>query len=404
MIPWTRYAFIVFLTAADGTAHILVAPYLQSQGYDYTAIGLLVGVVSVFSLLSRLPGGMAYRPHRARALMAGSLVIFGLTCLAFPLATSSVLFGLLLAIFGATAGVATTVNLAIFMEAIPAGSSKHKAMAFYAGTLSGGHMIGNLSGGMAGDHLGYTGAFQLAAVYAVAGLGLLALDRLEVSEHYRLAPIAAPLEGWVERVRKPLRAMSEPGVVALSMVSFLQVFLHSSAATFFPLYGLSIGLSLTEIGLIKSAHSLTNAFARPLAGAPVQVLGAERVSYIGLAAVAVGVAIIPTQTSMVVLLGLHVVIGLLRALVMVANTVSLADVDETRMSRGLASGLFSASKDLGGLTSPVISGAAASLIGLASMMILMPLAASAIFFGLLAGLEGRVRLPRLRRILERAAP
>ncbi len=63
-----------------------------------------------------------------------------------------------------------------------------------------------------------------------------------------------------------------------------------------------------------------------------------------------------------------------RAVVLVANTIALTeDVDETRVSRGAASGIFNASTDLGQVIAPAVGGAVASAFGLGAMFVLLPL-------------------------------
>ncbi len=84
----------------------------------------------------------------------------------------------------------------------------------------------------------------------------------------------------------------------------------------------------------------------------------------------------------------------MRAIVMVANTVVMADLDEARISRGAASGFYHSSKDVGSLTSPTICGAVASAAGLGTMLVVAPIAATAAFFGLV-GLMNRRGATRL---------
>jgi MFS family permease len=62
-----------------------------------------------------------------------------------------------------------------------------------------------------------------------------------------------------------------------------------------------------------------------------------------------------------------------RAVVLVANTIALTeDIDETRVSRGVASGIFNASTDLGQVIAPALGGAVASLFGLGTMFRVLP--------------------------------
>jgi predicted MFS family arabinose efflux permease len=390
-VPWIRYLFVALLTSSESIAYILIPPYLQQNGYDYALIGLLVGITGVASLGSRFPSGMFYRRHRAKWLTSAALAIVGVTFLMYPYADNVILIALALGAIGLGSGVATTVNMAMFMDAIPTGADKHNAMSFYAATISFGHLIGGLIGGNAADMFGFIPAFQLAAAATLGGIVFLWLDRLppvvhsRSTEHVRGA-VRAPRR---ERLVALLRVFAEPRMVAISLVAFLLNFLHSLVTTFFPLYVLAGGMSLSEVAVLKSMHSVTNTVARPIAGAPIRLLGADRASYLGLALLAVCIVLLPGQSLFWAMGALLAACGLMRAVVMVANTVVMADLDEARISRGAASGFYHSSKDVGSLTSPTICGAVASVAGLGTMLVVAPIAATAAFFGLVALMSRR---------------
>ena len=75
-----------------------------------------------------------------------------------------------------------------------------------------------------------------------------------------------------------------------------------------------------------------------------------------------------------------------RGVAMVANTISVAaDVDESQVSRGLASGIYYASRDLGAILGPVLAGGVAGLVGVEGMLRLVPpLALAAYLVGVVA--------------------
>jgi predicted MFS family arabinose efflux permease len=396
-VPWIRYLFVVLLTSSESIAYILIPPYLQQGGFDYALIGLLVGITGVASLGSRFPSGLFYRRHRAKWLTSVALLIVGLTFLFYPYANHVILIALALFAIGLGSGVATTVNMAMFMDAIPHGADKHNAMSFYAATISFGHLIGGLIGGNAADAFGFIPAFQLAAASTIGAIGILWLDRLPASTSVR------PTHPGRESVRIPrrqramamLRLFAEPRMVAISLVAFLLNFLHSLVTTFYPLYVLAGGMSLSEVAVLKSMHSITNTFGRPIAGAPIRWLGADRASYLGLALLAGLIMLLPGQNLFWVMGALLGACGLMRAIVMVANTVVMADMDESRISRGTASGFYHSSKDLGSLSSPTICGAVASVAGLGTMLVTAPIVSAAAFFGVV-GLLSRRRTPVLK--------
>jgi predicted MFS family arabinose efflux permease len=77
----------------------------------------------------------------------------------------------------------------------------------------------------------------------------------------------------------------------------------------------------------------------------------------------------------------YVASGLLRAIVIVANAVGLVqDVPESRVRRGLASGVYNAAGDLGNILGPSIGGLIAHATGIASVFVIGSLGSTALFF------------------------
>jgi predicted MFS family arabinose efflux permease len=384
-VPWVRILFVMLLSSSGNVASILVPPYLRGLNYDYTSIGLLVAVTAVAQLCSRFPAGALYRPQRARRITVVCIVVMALNYLLYPLAHNPLAFAMVQVIAGLANGVATTTNLAMFMDALPADTPKHRPMAFYAGALAGGFTVGNLVGGLAGDFLGVTQAFVIASGTTLGSLIFLGLD------HPHLVRAAEPETRKEQlplrqRLSGTLAGFAEPRLVGISGVAFLLNFLHTIVNTFLPLYGIAIGLSLSEIGLLKSVHSLVNAIARPVASAPVRALGARRASIVGVLALAAMDTLVPFQGTFILLAIVLAGVGLMRAIALVANTVELADIDHTRISRGMASSLYNSSQDIGSLTGPSLCGALASVIGLTTMMAIVPLGSAALVLVALLGL------------------
>ncbi|MEK7377776.1 MAG: hypothetical protein AABZ71_02635, partial [Candidatus Binatota bacterium] len=74
-------------------------------------------------------------------------------------------------------------------------------------------------------------------------------------------------------------------------------------------------------------------------------------------------------------------IGFLRAVVLVANTISMVeDVDDTRVSRGVISGIYNAAGDVGNILGPSAGGLIASFAGIARLFIVGPLITAVLFF------------------------
>ena len=131
--------------------------------------------------------------------------------------------------------------------------------------------------------------------------------------------------------------------------------LHQMGGVFISLYGLAVGMSLTQIGIIRAAYAGCNAVTRPISGHVVNKLGHKGLSYFGLplqsldsrcwcrCSAALGRFYSFMSRS-----------GFMRAIVIVANAVGLVqDVPESRVRRGLASGVYNAAGDLGNILGSV---------------------------------------------------
>jgi MFS family permease len=213
-IPWVRIAFVILLSSSGNVASILVPPYLKGLGYDYTSIGLLVAITAVAQLCSRFPAGALYRPERARLITVICIVVMAINYLLYPLAHNPLAFALVQVIGGLANGVATTTNLAMFIDALPTDTPKHRPMAFYAGALAGGYTVGNLVGGLAGDFLGVIPAFIIASATTLGSLIFLRLDNPHLVREASPVnkEVAPPLR---ERLRVTLAGFAEPRLVGI---------------------------------------------------------------------------------------------------------------------------------------------------------------------------------------------
>ena len=91
--------------------------------------------------------------------------------------------------------------------------------------------------------------------------------------------------------------------------------------------------------------------------------------------------LVPLFTGFGPVLFVYVASGLLRAIVIVANAVGLVqDVPESRVRRGLASGVYNAAGDLGNILGPSIGGLIAHAAGIASVFVIGSLGSTALFF------------------------
>ena len=305
------------------------------------------------------------------------LVAAGGCSLLYPYVVASGLAFLALRVAqGLAMGVATTVNLAFFIDSQPAGSSRARAMGWYGGGMAAGYTIGNLVGGVAGDLLGYPGAFAVGGLFWIAGLSQVVTRSARSVGTPGVRAEARPAARSEPRsMVAMLRALRDPAVVSVTLLSFQLSAILQLGGVFFPLVGREAGLGLAEIGLVRSIHSLVNAIARPLSSPFIERLGAGRVSFWSFALQAGAVACVPAAAfgGLPAFAITFALVGAGRAIGFTANAIALAeDIPESRLSRGLSSSLFTAARDLGSIAGPIIGSALVSVVGLPLMFLAAP--------------------------------
>ena len=285
-------------------------------------------------------------------------------------------FGLVHGVSGFAYGVGTTLYMAFYVDSLPADENRSHAMGYYVGCLAVGYSIGNFLAGYIADRFGYEVTFYVAALLALFAFVLIALIKVSESQHPKEEKTPAAALGF----GRALRALVEPEVAGVVVVALFLNMLHQVGNVFLPLYGLSIGLTLTQVGVIRALYSLCNAVTRPLSGLVVQRLGHRRLSYGGLPLQSGLMMLVPLLTDFGSLVTLYVGAGFVRAVALVSNAVGLVqDIDERKVSRGMATGIYNAAGDLGNILGPSAGGLIASVTGVAGLFVVAPLGAAVLF-------------------------
>lgn len=361
------YGTVVAITTAEGTLQFMVPPYLEQAGYPIAWTGLLYGLPFGVALLCRVPAGLLYRGERARLLVALAATVNALSALTLPLAPGPLFFFGLQVLHGAAFGLGSTVVLAHFLGTHGSGGGRTRAMSYYATALSGGYMLGNGASGLIAAQWGYGVGLASAGLWALGGAALA----------WALPPLAgepvratAPAESRWAGAR---RALGDPGLVYAATVALLLNLLYHTPGGFFALYGLSVGLGVAEIGFVRTAFAFTNTAVRGVCGHVLDRVGRQHAQTAGVVLQALFLAAVPAFHSWLPLLACLLVAAVWRGVGLVANTVALAeDVDPRRVSRGVASGLYSAATDLGGLAAPALGGLVGQFFGLDNVFRVLP--------------------------------
>jgi len=387
---------VVAITVQSNSASTIIPPFLDHLRIPVATLGTLISLGPVLALTSRLPAGMAYSRQRVRLLICMAILAMGITNFLYSVVSNSFSFAIIHALNGFAYGAVTTLYMAFYVDSLPADENRNHAMGYYVGTLALGYSTGNFFGGLLADYLGYGPTFQIAAFLSFVPIALLWLWHGPTG-HGEEKTREAARPGL--KVRGSLQALLEPELATVVIVALFLNLLHQMGGVFISLYGLGVGMSLTQIGILRASYAGCNAITRPISGHVVNKFGHRGLSYGGIPLQSMVLMLIPIFTGFGVILTVYVLSGFMRAVVIVANAVGLIqDVDEHKVPRGLASGVYNAAGDLGNILGPALGGFIAHATSIGDVFIVGPMGSTILFlFGMWA-----IRFARKDRLSPKA--
>jgi MFS family permease len=376
------YAASAILTLGEGSFQLLVPPYMHAHHLSEVLIGTVFSVYGIVALAVRIPSGALYRPRRAWLLVFAGTLLSSVAFAGLSLTTRPALLTALVALDGAGFAIATTANMAALVERRADGANAGSIMGWYTGAIAVGYAVAGFVGGALGDALGPGPAIRvLAVVPLVAGVALAVVVG-------RSTPMRAAEPDRRGAWWRDFHGL--PAAVWLAFFVTLYINLVSGVVlTFLPIYGLAIGLSLTQVGVLQGVHGGAAAVVRFLSGVVFRFVSYRRTLAIMVVVSGIAVATIAGVTVMAALTGACALLGLTRGLLRVASGALV--MDEAAGRSGPASSLYLAGLDLGKVLGPVAGGVGASAIGLRPTFLAAAVAFPLAYFGLAAVTNRRRR-------------
>lgn len=393
----TQYVIAAAGTTAEGTYLLLYAPYLDAYAYALPLIGALSALVNVGRLVSRVPVGAAYRPARARRQLAAWLVVFAASTSGLALANGSLpAVVALTAIHGFAFGAIGTLNLAVVID-LTEGRRAGVTMGWFTASLSAGYALGAFAGGALADALGVPLAIALMGV-----LPLLAVSLVLAQPTPAVAPHAIERGPGLRGLWHAHRDLDIRVWLAFVLVVYINL-IWDATDTFFPLYALSLGIPLAVTGALSGLRSGAATFIRFASALVFRVVDHRAVNFWGVLALGVAIFAIPlVGPSIPALAAIMLVGGLCRGILRVTSAAMVAELRTEGRDVGVASGVYNAGLDVGGILGPAVAGVLAQGLGLPAMFQVMAVGSVAGYLGVaLTSERGRAALgfgdPRVRR-------
>jgi MFS family permease len=344
-------------TLGDGSIHILVAPLLESQGLTQSLIGLVVGAYSVSALVFRVAGGSLLQGTRVALLVPLGSVLSATAFLILPSLSNPLLLASAMALNGLGFALVSTGGLVAVMAARE-GHASGPLMGWYSGVISIGYALAGFTGGFVADRVGIgVGIRGLSIIpFATAFVMGLVLRRIPSRQ---LSPPVQPIA--ISRSENRYRQLSPLVWLAFFVTVHINL-LAGVLSTFFPLYGLTIGLTLTRIGALQGVHSAAASVIRFLTPLLFRVIAPRRLqpslAVLGGSAVALLALVVDYR----LLLLCWMMLGLTRGILRVSSSALMMDASDGR-DRGTASGIYLAGLDVGRIIGPLLGGASIQFLG-----------------------------------------
>jgi predicted MFS family arabinose efflux permease len=350
--------------------NLLFPLYLDHYGYALTVIGTLSSLLGVMRLASRVPIGARYRGSRAKGQQLFWLVLFLVSTSGYAFAHGDLaLIVAVTVVHGFSFGALGTINLAVAID-ISGGRRAGAVMGWYTAALSAGYALGAFLAGAFADRIGIDATLLwlgLTPLVAIAAVWLTPA----VPDSERAAP--TPGVALWRRGVSAFRGIDGRVWLAFTIVLFLNI-LSDSTDTFFPLYGIAIGLPVAFIGALKASKSASATVIRFFAGAVFRFLDYRAINFWAVllfAASTFAIPLVPVPIAGPVLLAVFLGAGLCRGILRVTSAATVAELRAEGRDIGLSSGVYNSGLDLGAIIGPAAGGVLSAAFGIPAMFQLL---------------------------------
>ncbi len=378
--PGSKVNAVIFLTTTiEGNLRLLFPPFLTSLGFPVSAVGYFFSLLAMAALVSRLPGGFFCALKHRRTILCLALSVMGVTSLFYAFHPPPELIVIFLAGHGLAFGLATTMLLALCIDTIQDRQKTPVTIGWFTAFISAGYAAGNFMAGQMANHFGIPLAFACPLFFAGVAIILLLTIPWPVREgetqSARVLAIGALEKGFLERmcvVAKIILKFPLGVYVAVLLVFYIN-FINQIVDTYFPLLAMKNGLNLALVGTLQGVKSTSATVIRFFLGIILQKISYRLANNICLFSVATGVTFLAGVSSVPVLVGMFMAMGIGRGVIRGTSAIFVAESRfDSAVKKGLASGVYNGGLDLGDILGPLIAALAIRFLGLNGIFGVLP--------------------------------
>ncbi|MBS4774179.1 MAG: MFS transporter [Proteobacteria bacterium] len=322
--------------------------YIHSLGGGDAVVGLVMGLFTVTSLLTRPFAGVALDMLGRRRVFLFGLCVLALTAFSYSFATAIVMIALVRLLHGIGWGIAGTSSATIAADLLPK-KRLGEGIGYFALANSLSMAIAPAAGLYLARRYGYSDEFKIAGFLVLISIFLALVIKYKP---YKPHP-AALKEGLYER-----------SAFGPSFMVFCTSSTFSGIASFLPLY--AAGQNIHNIGWFFTVYAGAIFISRLLTGKIVDRYGYSIVLIPGFLALIAALLIISRAHDMEMFMVSAVVFGLGFGITqMTLQTMVVRNVPSTRL--GAANATFYSGVDMGNGLGALTLGSLAELVGYADM-------------------------------------
>ncbi len=331
-----------------------LASFAETLGAGPVAVGFVLATSTMTGVVLKLPvGTLSDVVNRSHVMLIGVLA-FAWPPFVYPLVSDVESLTVLRAFHGLATTVFMPLALATVAEMYPA--ARGAALGWYTAAVQGGALLGPVLGGWLIDTVGYTDTFLTGGWFGVATLLIYLVFWWRVP-----APPGGTSVGRgeirviVANMWRGMRVvLGHLQIVATSVAEAVKMVAAGTLMAFLPLYGLSIGLSLAESGLLFGIQGFASFVSRPVMGLVSDRVGRRPLIATGLVVCGVACMAIPYSVHLEWLLLCAAGFGFGEAVITSSSAALIADVGDGNIGAGM--GLRGTVMDIGHAGGPIVAG------------------------------------------------
>ncbi len=366
MTTWAMHRSLLFsvylpaflMSVCQGSVLLIIPLYALDMGASAGVAALVFSIRGLGNMTADIPAGYATSRLGDKHTMLMGISIMIVSGLFASQAETS--FDLAIAAFCFGVAVATWLlsRLTHISDAAPV-HLRGQAVSTMAGIQRFGSLLGPVASGLAADQFGFNWVFVGISGVACLAFGFIVISvKTNKAVHHAESPSMIKILPHIISVHQRIFLTAGSAVLCLTV-------LRAGRSLLIPLWGESLGLNITEIGLIVGAAAAIDMILFPFAGYMMDNWGRKYAAVSCLGLLSFGLFSVPFSTNLWTLLIAAMVAGVGNGLGSGINMTLGADFAPPS-ERGEFLGVWRLMSDIGSFAGPLFMGYTASSLALAS--------------------------------------